>query len=50
MKIKQITIKGKPRELEFIVRVLCGIMMITQLSSYHNLKDEGKIVLEANRE
>lgn len=49
MKIKKIIINGSEKELEFIARVLNGVMMITQLSSYHNLKGEGVIMLEANR-
>lgn len=49
MNIKRIIIDGKPEELEFIVRIMCGVMMIAQLSHYKNIKNEGLIFLEANR-
>ena len=49
MNIKKIIIDGKPEELEFITRVMCGIMMTTQLSSYRNMNGEGIITLETNR-
>ena len=49
MRVKRIIIDGKPEELEFIVRVMCGVMMITQLSHYENTNGEGLITLEANR-
>lgn len=47
--IKRIVIDGKQEELEFIVRIMCGVMMIAQLSSYKNIDNEGLIFLEANR-
>ena len=46
MKVKQIVITGDEKELEFISRTLCGVLGLTTLLAYHNLKKEAVMFLE----
>ena len=46
MKYKKIIITGNEKELEFICRILCGVVHITTVSAYHNSKNEGLLFLE----
>ena len=46
MKIKKIIITGNEKELEFISRVLCGVISVTTLARYENSKKEGLMFLD----
>lgn len=46
MEIKKIIIEGNEEELNFIMRVLCGIHCLTISSGYRNSKGEGLMFLE----
>ena len=46
MKIKQIVITGDEKELEYISRTLCGVLGVTTLLAYHNMKKEACMFLE----
>jgi hypothetical protein len=49
MKIKRIIIDGDEKELEFISRILCGVVYITTVSNYSNCKEEGLLCLETRK-
>lgn len=46
MKIKKIIITGNEKELEYISRILCGVINITTLAKYENCKKEGLMFLD----
>lgn len=46
MEIKKIIITGNEKELEYISRILCGVINVTTLSKYQNSKKEGLMFLD----
>ena len=46
MKVKKIIITGNEKELEYISRILCGVINVTTLAKYKNSKEEGLMYLD----